>query len=550
MVVSLDRPASGGRFSLLDRVNAFALVLQEEFGVPFAFYHADTGEEIGLCAAASPPGEPTPVGDRCLVVPDRPGRLRLVLPLRDDEPPLVAVGVLASLARTPADAEQERFRLQRWLQSVGHRLAGSQGRLGPAAVAAKRREKLLCAEGVETSGFVALLTLDVVVRSLRVHRGQEPQQKHILQAAATLLGCQTLAWVPHQLSEDVLLHETRAALSASECRQLATVLERTSQGQKRGLVVCNAVQEASWGGRFPGIHHLLAVLVADTEPTGWMIAVNKVPAGPGEEAAFRRTDAALLAPFTSTLGLLLRASRRYRDLKELLVGLARSLTAAIDAKDAYTYGHSERVARIAVELAREMGLPADERSDVYLAGLLHDIGKIGIRDTVLGKREPLTEEEHAHVREHVTIGYKILADLLPIRHLLSGVLSHHERYDGRGYPEGLRGEDIPRLARILAVADSYDAMSTSRPYREALPAGQVEQILIEGAGSQWDRQVVDAFLRCRQRLSTIRQQGLGESLRFALDGALRASGGSTQQRSASRERQRPEEGEPVSDRRG
>src|SRR5262249_51571272 len=156
---------------------------------------------------------------------------------------------------------------------------------------------------------------------------------------------------------------------------------------------------------------------------------------------------------------------------------------AIDAKDSYTYGHSERVARIAVELGRELGLRDDELSDIYLTGLLHDIGKIGIRDSVLCKRDKLTDEEFEHIKEHVKIGYRILADLRAIAHLLPGVLYHHERIDGGGYPEGLAGNAIPFLARILAVADSYDAMSTSRPYRAAMPPARVEAIIREGAGS-------------------------------------------------------------------
>jgi HD-GYP domain-containing protein (c-di-GMP phosphodiesterase class II) len=226
------------------------------------------------------------------------------------------------------------------------------------------------------------------------------------------------------------------------------------------------------------------------------------------------------------LGLHARSSQRYQDLKDLLVGLTRSLTAALDAKDSYTYGHSERVARIAVELGRELGLQEDELGDIYLTGLLHDVGKIGIRDAVLTKRGPLTPEEFEHVKQHVTIGYAILSDLRPIRNLLPGVLYHHERVDGSGYPDGLAGDAIPLLARILAVADAYDAMSTTRPYREAIPCRKVEEILVQGAGSQWDRQVVEAFLRCRLKIHAIRQRGVGDSLREAIDGALRKDGSS------------------------
>jgi HD-GYP domain-containing protein (c-di-GMP phosphodiesterase class II) len=216
-----------------------------------------------------------------------------------------------------------------------------------------------------------------------------------------------------------------------------------------------------------------------------------------------------------------RAANRYHDLKELLVGLTRSLTAAIDAKDRYTFGHSERVARVAIELGRELELQEEDLSDLYLAGLLHDIGKIGIRDAVLCKQGPLTPEEFDHIKQHPTIGYQILADLRSVRHILPGVLYHHERYDGKGYPHGLQGDSIPLLARILAVADSFDAMCSNRAYRSAMAPERVEQIFREGTGTQWDRRVVDALFRCKERLYSIRQRGVGDSLRHALDDALR-----------------------------
>jgi hypothetical protein len=312
--------------------------------------------------------------------------------------------------------------------------------------------------------------------------------------------------------------------------------------------LCNDVSAQSWGARFPQLGNLLALPVVTQGPIGWLLAFNKRASevrgqrsevggqeGPSSLTsdlcpltAFRKSDAALLLPFAALLGLHLRASERYHDIKDLLVGLTRSLTSALDAKDSYTYGHSERVARIAVELGREIGLSEDELGDIYLTGLLHDVGKIGVRDTILSKSGPLTPEEFEHIKQHVTIGYTILADLRPIRNLLPGVLYHHERVDGTGYPDGLTGEAIPLLARILAVADGYDAMSTTRPYRQALPCRKVEEILMEGAGKQWDKQVVEAFLRCRLRIHAIRQRGVGDSLRQAIDGALRKDGSSLQ----------------------
>ena len=313
-----------------------------------------------------------------------------------------------------------------------------------------------------------------------------------------------------------------ACLPQIDCRNLASFLAKNADLQSAGHLLCNNVQTMPWAAGFPELTALLVFTVSDVEASGWVLALNKKPLAAGEAPPpFRRGDAALLTPFVALLRLHASASNRYHDLKDLMVGMARSLTAAIDAKDSYTYGHSERVARIGVELGRTLGLEGDDLSDIYLSGLLHDVGKIGIRDAVLRKVDPLTQEEFEHIKQHVTMGYTILADLKPIRNLLPGVLYHHERWDGKGYPDGLAGEAIPQLARILAVADAYDAMSTNRPYREAIPCREVEDRLTKGAGTQWDAKVIDAFLRCRQKIHAIRQRGVGESLRTALDAALR-----------------------------
>ena len=337
-----------------------------------------------------------------------------------------------------------------------------------------------------------------------------------------------LAWVPaHPGAEALVLGEP--CLAPADARALAACLARDGEAHAAEPVFLADVAAEPWGGRFPGVANLMALPLPEGGAEGWVVAFNKKrPAGAGRAelpSPFRRSDAALLTPFVGLLELHGRSSQRYQDLRYLLVGLTRSLTSALDAKDPYTYGHSERVARVAVELGRELGLNADELSDVYLSGLLHDVGKIGIGDAVLMKPGPLTPEEYEHVKQHVTIGYTILADLHPIRNLLPGVLWHHERWDGKGYPDGLSGESIPLLARVIAVADAYDAMSTPRPYREAIPSRRVEEILSQGAGEQWDTRVVEAFQRCRQKVHAIRQRGVGDSLMAAIDGALRSSAG-------------------------
>jgi HD-GYP domain-containing protein (c-di-GMP phosphodiesterase class II) len=212
----------------------------------------------------------------------------------------------------------------------------------------------------------------------------------------------------------------------------------------------------------------------------------------------------------------------YEKLKDSLFGLVRCLTAAIDAKDPYTWGHSERVARMAVRLGKQLSLPQAMQSDLYLAGLLHDIGKIGVRDDVLRKPGRLTPEEEAHVQEHPVIGDRLVCHVKALQHLRPGVRNHHERWDGHGYPDRLVGDDIPLQARILAVADSCDAMMHTRPYRAALPTDRTEQILCAGAGSQWDPHVVAAFQVCRQELYSICQRGLGDSVFAAVEHALKA----------------------------
>jgi putative nucleotidyltransferase with HDIG domain len=248
---------------------------------------------------------------------------------------------------------------------------------------------------------------------------------------------------------------------------------------------------------------------------GWLLAVN-----PLDGRKITSEDIERLQHVGSLIVAQLSNAKIYADLKELLFGIIRALTAAIDAKDPYTSGHSERVARIAVRLAEELRMPPAKRSDLYLAGLLHDVGKIGIDDGVLKKTGPLTPEEYKKIQAHVEIGVTILKDLRKLHHILPGVRHHHESLDGSGYPDHLSGEEIPLEARILAVADSFDAMSSNRPYRRRLSLSQIDNILLQGRSVQWDPEVIDALFACRGDLEAIRQKGLGESLIGAVDVTL------------------------------
>jgi HD-GYP domain-containing protein (c-di-GMP phosphodiesterase class II) len=431
----------------------------------------------------------------------------------------MAVGLVPALYSHAAADSLEHRRIQSWAQAVSDKL-----RLSDQLALRSVVEGDLNSQA--TGAWQVNFALADVIRRLRIHKDDEKSRERVLAAAFGLLDVQALVWVPARPAGTPLVHG-HAPLAADDCHRLAEALGRSPEFRPPEPLLCNEPRLKSWGAQFPHVVNVLGFPVMDRAVVGWLLAFNKGerhgrgPRASRDVAPFRRSDAAVLSPFVSLLELHARSAGRFHSLKEILIGLARSLTAAIDAKDAYTAGHSERVARIAVEVGREMGMDAEQLSDVYLAGLLHDVGKIGVRDEVLGKPGSLTPEEYEHIKQHVVIGRKILADVRPIAGLLPGVLYHHERWDGKGYPEGLAGEDIPPLARLLAVADSYDAMSTLRPYRQPFPPGKVEQILAEGAGTQWDPRVVEALMTCKQKVQSICQRGVGESLRQAIDTVLR-----------------------------
>lgn len=177
---------------------------------------------------------------------------------------------------------------------------------------------------------------------------------------------------------------------------------------------------------------------------------------------------------------------KHKHSREMLLQTSEALATAIDAKDNYTNGHSLRVARYSEMIAKRIGKTEEELELIYIAGLLHDIGKIGIPDYVIGKEEKLTDEEFAMIREHPNIGKRILSKLDTSPDICYGASYHHERYDGNGYPEGLAGGNIPEIARIIAVADAYDAMTSRRSYRDILPQKEVRNEIAKGIGTQFD----------------------------------------------------------------
>ncbi len=491
---------------------ALAKRLNLEFGAPVGLFDASAGVWVartGASAALFPAIGSTISGPvkgqgRVMVVREAysEGAVWLFLPVDCGMGPLVAAvgfeashgersqkGVLGPCCPEPA--------LRAWGQSIAT-LLREQGASRSQGVNSVTSPRSL--EGGER------LIIARLIRRFRISDPPEKFQQLATNALRSAMNVQSLAWIPCHHAEPVVASGEVANLQGEGYRALLP-------GPHHKEVV--RIENQFLSRSSEDIRRLVAASADSHNSVGWLIAIN-----PLDDRQFTATDTELLQPAASLIATQQTNARVYADLKELLFGVIRALTAAIDAKDPYTSGHSERVARIAVRLAEEIGMTPTQRGDLYLMGLLHDVGKIGVDDEVLKKTGPLTPDEYRRIQAHVEIGVHILTDLKKLNHLLPGVRHHHESLDGTGYPCGLAGESIPFEARILAVADSYDAMSSTRPYRRRLTPMQIDEILRKGSGIQWDSKVIDALFACRMDLEMIRQKGLGESLQLAVSDML------------------------------
>jgi HD-GYP domain-containing protein (c-di-GMP phosphodiesterase class II) len=277
---------------------------------------------------------------------------------------------------------------------------------------------------------------------------------------------------------------------------------------RRAVVVNRSVTRQSCWPQ-PAVREVIALPLYEGETFfGWLAAFNHKRGGQfGSGSEFGSVEASLLGSVSAMLGVHRGNTELYRGQAQLMCNMVQALTSAIDAKDPYTCGHSTRVARVAHRLASQLGCDQRTTSTIYLAGVLHDVGKIGIDDNVLRKPGKLTPEEYEHIKLHPQLGYNILCGIKQLEPVLPVVLHHHEAWNGTGYPHGLAGEAIPYLARITAVADAFDAMGSDRCYRKGMDDERLDAILREGAGGQWDAAVISAFFAARDE---IRQIARGE----------------------------------------
>lgn len=304
-----------------------------------------------------------------------------------------------------------------------------------------------------------------------------------------------------------------ASESLLEDRQCLRLLgEFVTEGEPE-LAIQNDFDRHALATEFPEIQEFLLVRVGPATAGRWLFAANRIL---DERAARKRyrasekelgtNEATLLTSAASFLATHFQNLELLHQKDEMFMEIVRALVNALEARDPYTSGHSERVACYGKRLAEQIGLDEETCEVVHLSGLLHDVGKLGVNDSILRKEGQLSDDEFVAISRHPNLGREILQDLTHLRSVLPGVLYHHERYDGKGYPCRLAGEAIPLEGRLLSICDAYDAMTSDRPYRNGMPQERAESILREGAGVQWDSRLIAAFFAAMPDILKIREE--------------------------------------------
>lgn len=321
--------------------------------------------------------------------------------------------------------------------------------------------------------------------------------------------------LPEEASPEAIANSIEKTLSAGrlpiEPEELNLFFDRLGPEAQRRSLVLNRDRTSSPTWCYPSIREVVvAPILAGTQVVGWLAAFNHRSGTTSRPydltgGTFGSVESSLLSSVASILGVHCGNRQLFHEQETLFEGTVKAFSSALDAKDPYTCGHSDRVARISVRLAQQMGIDQKDLNRLYLGGLLHDIGKIGINDHVLSKPGKLTPEEFDQIKTHPELGERILEGIPQLKSVLAIVRHHHESWDGHGYPDGLMADATPLLARIAAVADALDAMAGDRPYRKGMPIEKVEGILRDGAGQQWDPRVVEAYFTVRDDVRAIIQ---------------------------------------------
>ncbi len=348
--------------------------------------------------------------------------------------------------------------------------------------------------------FEEISLLHEVAQHLKISESPEQLGKLCLDRIGSLIEAETnIIWFEGLGNTSQFMSDSKVDFDELTLARLVAQFDGHNWNQP---LVINQVESSLLSLEFPDLKNLVLVPISDgSNSYGWILSCNLL-----KSEEYGTIQASLLNSIASFLGTHLRNVDLYAQQEELMLSFVKSFISTLDAKDPYTRGHSERVALIAQQLAKRLGYSGEFLQDIYLSGLLHDIGKIGVDDGILRKEGKLTDKEFAQIQKHPMIGYKILSGIKKLQNILPGVRNHHEQIDGLGYPDKLKGKDIPLMARIIAVADAYDAMGSDRPYRNGMPLEKLESIFEEGKGFQWDPDVIDAYFAIREEIIRLSQK--------------------------------------------
>ena len=347
----------------------------------------------------------------------------------------------------------------------------------------------------------------------------DPKQVRIraMQAAVKLLDCETgsLYLIDHDRGE--LYFEVALGDKGDVFKEIRLKLGEGIAGwvaqEGRSLLIPDCSRDPRWSSKadkkskFQTRNMVTVPVKAKGKVIGVLQAINKRP-----PKLFDEEDLRLLESLADSVAIALENARLYEAQRQTFLQTAEALAAAIEKRDIYTGGHTKRVRDYCMATARFLELTPEEKGWLELAAILHDVGKIGVDDQVLRKPGKLTDEEFAQIRAHPTIGYEIMSHIKTLHEVIPGMRHHHERPDGKGYPDGLLDGKIPFLARIIAVADVYDAMTSDRPYRKGLSDQAALDELRKFSGAQFDEKVVAAFVQAHEAGEIIGQHGRAETI--------------------------------------
>lgn len=393
----------------------------------------------------------------------------------------------APLGNAPSTLEEAREHIAALEREIGKTLAVTQ----------KKVYQLEC-----LTNFSAILNSTLDTQTVR---------EKAIEASCKLLSCETGSLLLVDKEKNELYWETALGPSGAELKDAfrLPINEQSIAGHValtgRSMLVDDVsrnpfhFRKADQKTKFKTKNMVCVPVVSKGAVIGVLQAINKL------EGNFDAEDVGLLETLSYQVAIAVENAMLYSRLKDTFIQTAQAMAGAIEAKDRYTGGHTKRVVHYSMAIGQYVKLSPSERENLKLAAILHDIGKIGIDDKVLKKQYALNDEEYEAMKKHPAIGFDILAQVEGLKEVVDGARYHHERPDGKGYPYGLKGEQIPKIASIISVADTYDAMVSTRPYRKGLDPKIAFDEIVKYRGTQFDEEVVDAFVKAFET-GTIRKK--------------------------------------------